>query len=261
MRRKLKIKHPNVDVWLSRIANVSIISGVLLYSLCLLWNHILDSKDTNIIGFAGSILGGVIGGLLTLWGVAKTINIGQKDKYISEFPIKLKFFKQLLIQIEHFNIYEFDNIVKNDHVKRMTIDEYDIRNEINQKFEKIKDIAANIDAQTYYLIEDYEEFIVDEVIYYYEEARQYDLKMINERTEPDEGATELRNAMLDLFDELNEKKNDIFLDLYSHREALENKYFKFNPLAKRPKILWSRKLIEDFNNRKSDEGWEHYIND
>jgi hypothetical protein len=43
----------------------SIISGVILYSLTLYRNQILDSKEINIIGLTASILGGVIGGLLT----------------------------------------------------------------------------------------------------------------------------------------------------------------------------------------------------
>lgn len=203
---KFRRKISNIDVWLSRIVKVSIIIFVIFYISWMLWDNVSHIEDTNILGFFGSIIGGFIGGILTLLGVIKTINQGQKDKFINEFGTKLKYFKQLLMEIEIFNTYEFDNLVVNDHVKRMTIDELDIRKEINSKFEKIKDIAASIDTYTYYLIESYEEFIVNEFIYYYEEVRQYDLKMIKERKDPDEDASELRYAIMDLFEELYKKK-------------------------------------------------------
>lgn len=261
MRNNLKKKPSNLDIWLSRIAEVSIISGVVFYILWMLWGSVLYIKDTNIFGFFGSIIGGIIGGLLTLSGVNKTIKMERKDKFIDEFAIKLKYFKQLLIEVEIFDKQGLFNVIENDHMKRMIINEFDIAKEINGKFEKIKDIAVNIDVHTYYLVENYEEFIVDEIIYYYDEARQYDLEMINNRMEPNEGAMELNIAMMDLFEQLSKRKNDIILDIYTHREYLENKYYEYNPLAERPKILWSRKLIDDFNNRESDEGWEHHLDD
>lgn len=64
--------------------------------------------------YFGAIFGGVIGGLFTYLGVKQTINIQNKQKYIDEFPEKIKLLTDTLLKLktqrDYFN--ESDYFIK-----------------------------------------------------------------------------------------------------------------------------------------------------
>lgn len=215
--------------------------------------------DTNILSFAGSIIGGVVGGLLTLLGVNRTIRRTREDKFVDEFARKYKDLRRLQLKFEEFCIDS--GIDRNySHVKRMTIDNLDLKIDLDKKLGAIKELAANIDSYTYYLIEDYETFLIDELDFFFAEVSAHDIKILKENRDPDEVGIPIP-LITALYEELLEMNDVVYNELEDHKARLRNKYLKYNKKSEPQKVLWSRHMIDNFNNRETDKGWDRQLSE